>query len=448
MGKIILNSVYVGNYGYDKHNLPHEMINFIRDDCDRFFIYITPYGTLDKTLELDDVDAVLFIQSVKNTAGMVEVLAKAVIDHKDSRCKFFTQGIEVTKKGAKIKDAQKKTDYIKRIENIKPVYGKKSLIDIHKQNKSDNEIHVTFQVSEICLPQKTFYLTTKKENVPKRANVFYIGSGKKIANQSMKAYFDEPVEIIDDNQSDLLKIIQNEDLWRKPEETPKFDQINIAEVIATQKNFFAVTRQQDNEVMFSNMLFYMFTEYPHSINEFWAKVLKLDSDTNVNVEREKERMDIRLIGDRQYVIIENKIHSPINGMFLKKNDKGDIEYEYVNEYRAKKGKYISQLSKYYELAEAYNKKTDSSREINGFVLRPDYVSIDKSFLEGYLYGDKYTPLNYSTVKKFIEDYMKDKQIEDIYLSEFVKAMQRHSTDTDCEYRNVLLARLYERIQNK
>ena len=455
MGNIILNSVYVGNYGYDKHNLPHEMINFIRDDKGRFFIYITPYGTLDKTLKLEDIDAVLFIQSVKNTAGLVEVLAKAVIDHEDDSCKFFTQGIEVTKKGANIKDEKKKETYINLIKKIKPVYGNKSLMEIHKQNKRDNEVHVTFQVSEICLPKKTFYLTNKEENLPKRANVFYIGKEKKIANQSMKTYYNESVEIIDENQSSMEKnqtsiweIIKDESLWESSDETPKFEEINIKDISDIQKNFFAVTRQQDNEVMFSNMLFYMFNEYPESINKFLEKVLKIQSDSNIIVEREKERMDIRLIGDKQYVIIENKINSPINGMYLEEKDKDNSKYEYFNGYRSEGEKYISQLSKYYELAEEHNKKTKQDRTICGFVLRPNYVSIDENFLAGFLRGDKYTPLNYSEVQIFVDEYMKDNEIEDIYLSEFVKAMQKHTTETDCEYRNVLLARLNERIQSK
>ena len=30
--KILLNSMFVGNYGLDKGNLPHEVINFFRAD--------------------------------------------------------------------------------------------------------------------------------------------------------------------------------------------------------------------------------------------------------------------------------------------------------------------------------------------------------------------------------------------------------------------------------
>lgn len=444
MGKILINSVYVGDYGYDRNNLPHEMINFFRDDNDKFFIYVTPYGTVDSELTLNDIDTVLFVQSVKNTSGMVEVLAKAVIKH-DDNCKLFTEGINLTKKGAKFKSEEEKDKYLAGIEE-EPIYASKKLSEIHASNKVDNDIHVTMRVSEICLPKTTFYLTTNEENLHKRANVYFVTDQKKIANQSMKAYYDNFET--KDSGGNSFDVINNQILWKDANETPRCDSLTIGNNVSSQKNFFSITRQQDNEVMFSNMLYYAFTEYPLIINEFYEKVLKIDKDDNIIVEREKDRMDIRLIGEKSYVIIENKINSPINGMFLERDDiKNHCQknYTYQDGYRASDGKYVSQLCKYYGLAEEYNKKTQKKRHIKGFVLKPNYIEIDRDFLDKYAEGGNYSPLNYSNVKEFFEKYLKDNKLDDIYLLQFIKAMEKHSEDTDCEYRKVLLERLYERI---
>lgn len=50
---IIINNTYAGNYGFDKNNQPHEMINFFRADDLNFYVYITPYGILNDKIKKD-----------------------------------------------------------------------------------------------------------------------------------------------------------------------------------------------------------------------------------------------------------------------------------------------------------------------------------------------------------------------------------------------------------
>lgn len=50
---IIINNTYAGNYGFDKNNLPHEMINFFRADDLNFYVYITPYGVSNDKIKKD-----------------------------------------------------------------------------------------------------------------------------------------------------------------------------------------------------------------------------------------------------------------------------------------------------------------------------------------------------------------------------------------------------------
>ena len=45
MSEILVNSVYVGDYGVDKNNLTHEMINFFRADNGGYYTITKSIGT-------------------------------------------------------------------------------------------------------------------------------------------------------------------------------------------------------------------------------------------------------------------------------------------------------------------------------------------------------------------------------------------------------------------
>lgn len=443
--KILVNSVFAGGYGFNKGNLPHEMINFFRADDDNYYIYVTPYGVIDNSLNIEALKAVLFVRSAGN--GLVEVLAKAEIDE-DSV--LYTKGIELYgtngTDSTKIKQMKEDTEsqrkrkekYIGQTKHIK--YGGKTLSEIHIENAEDNGIFVTLKAEKICFPKRTMYLTHKESAVVLRSCVYYVGQelpeNSKIANQSMKMYFDE--EKHKNGYTELLRIIDDETLWLSAEETPKFSR----SVVESSNNFFKVTRQQDNEVMFSNMFFYLFSEYPQLLRKFAADVLKITIDDKVEVEREKERMDIRLIDSNSYVIIENKIKSSINGM-LKAED-GD---ESKKGFKTQDGKYISQLSVYYDKAMRKNSDDNIKRTIYGYIFTPNYNPIDK---EQYLFGDKYRIITYKDLLDFFSEYIQDSKnegVNDIYLKDFVCAMKKHTEETDNEFRDELMQRLAYRINS-
>lgn len=443
--KILVNSVFVGGYGFNKGNLPHEMINFFRADDGNYYVYVTPYGVIDKSLDTDDLKAILFVRSAGD--GLVEVLAKAEID-KDSV--FYTKGIQLYgtngTDSTKIKQMKEDTEsqrkrkakYIEQTKNIK--YGGKSLREIHIENAEDNDVFVTLKVKTICFPRRTMYLTHKESAVGLRSCVYYVGQelsdNSKIANQSMKMYFDE--EKHKNGYAELLRIVNDEALWLSAEETPKFSK----SVVKSGSSFFKVTRQQDNEVMFSNMFFYLFIEYPQLLRKFADDVLKITIDDNVEVEREKERMDIRLIDSNIYVIIENKIKSSINGML--KAEYGD---ESIKGFKTQNGKYISQLSVYYDKAMRKNSDDNINRTIYGYIFTPNHNPIDK---EQYLFGDKYKIVTYKELFVFFSEYIKDSKNEgsnDMYLIDFVRAIKKHTEETDNEFRDELMQRLAYRINS-
>ena len=456
---LVINNVFVGGYGHNKGNLPHEMINFFKADNDNFYIYITPYGVLDAKYSACDIEGVLFVRSVGDS--LVEVLAKAVFDQDDSA--FFTQGVKLSNSNDySIKIGKEK--YTEKLEKDKQAkgditYGGKSLSKIHDGNVKDNEIFVSMRVKEICLPKKAFYLTNKKSKAI-RDNIKYIGEeeqeGKKIANQSMKVYYPDKIDDKENQSYNELKIVfdGNETFaWQSPENTPKYNSKNIV----NDDNFFKATRQQDNEVMFSNMLYYYFINYPKLTQGFVKNFLDITLSDNFTVEREKERMDVRIIDDQSYIILENKIKSSINGMHtkvedLKANEKKSNEkktsYTYtVDGFRAdENGKYISQLSVYYQKAEDKNKHDNKPRKIYGRILTPNYNAFDNEELEKYSCGEKYSCILYDKIHSF---FIKNKHLtsNDKYIDDFINAMQKHTTATDNEYRNELMQRLKYRIEN-
>lgn len=458
---IIINNTYAGRYGQNKDNLPHEMINFFRADDDPnnednnpgFYIYITPSGLINNNIEMKHIKGIIFIRNAGN--GMVEVLGKAEIGENS---KFYTQGISSSKENqiAKVNGSKKDADIKLKKDELEEVckqikYGTKELSKIHE---GDDGILVSMKVDEICLPEKTFYLTYKAENQGLLNDVYFLpandgtSDGKKIANESMLAYYYK-----DDNANAykvlLEDILKNNELWKDASETPICDTSKIDDEIKGNDNFFKITRQQDNEVMFSNMLFYYFSNYPDLLKYFVKNQFSIDLTDNYIVEREKERMDIRIIDDKHYIIIENKIKSSINGIKKKSNKKNDeenkpkVKFDYNDKGFAidKEGKYISQLSDYLEKAE----KAKGNRKIKAYILAPNYSSINKDLLgQKYSRGNEYEVFHYFDVK---DKFSKYDGVKPPYYDDFLSALDKHTKKTDDEHRLDLLYRLKCRIDS-
>lgn len=466
---IIINNTYAGNYGADKDNLPHEVINFFKSDKnDEFYVYITPYGTLNNEITKKEIKGILFVRSVGD--GLVEVLAKAELGKSGE---FYTQGISlygenksdpskshsiksIRVKGEQPKESKSTAIIEKKKKELQELnktikYGGTSLKEIHKANQKDNEILVSLKVEKICLPKKTFYLSYKSTNATESNDDIYLikeeteEKGKKINNQKMIAYYYEDNEQTKDSYNKLSAIIEDKDkkLWKDSSETPTYNSQNILDEFKIYDNFFKVTRQQDNEVMFSNMFYYYFSEYPELTQKFINDVLntKLDKQIELSsvahVEREKERIDLRIIDDNNYIIIENKIKSCING--TKKNKESD-DFEKEND------KYISQLSVYYKKAEEKNKLDNKKREIYGFIFAPNYSVIDDEYKEKFLHGEKYKIIHYSEIYEFFKNISNELSEEPKYLSDFTKALKKHTEKTDDEFRKILMLRLKSRIE--
>lgn len=211
--KILLNSIFTGEYGVNNGNLPHEVINFFRSDNGKYYIYITPYGTINPHMHSEDLSCVLLIHSVGN--HMVQVIAKA-----DPPFQLYTQGAVLNRSGKSFQKRNLFRQYENELVNDKIIYAGLQSKEIFQLSKIDNEIHISLQIGRLCFPKKRLLLTNR-ENQSDGINIFYIPTTARLANQSMKTYFDDEAQEKTKAYKTLRKIISLEDLWSKEWVPPK-----------------------------------------------------------------------------------------------------------------------------------------------------------------------------------------------------------------------------------
>lgn len=446
MKKIIVNNLFVGSFGFDESNIPIEVINFYqadnakenKSDVNNCYVYLAPRGQLGVDDE-NEVEAILFVRTA--FTGVVEVIGKTgkIVESYVKNLQYENQG---EKKVKNMPEEQKKA-----ITSIK--YGGYTLEQIFSRNGAGENVYVSCKVEDLYVPTKTFFIAMSqeyankamlspencivmsKEEETKNDNKEVI---KKINNQSMKVIYND-IEM-PEQYNRLNEIINDGNLWRKLSEKDQYE--NSKDKVVEDDNIFKAIRRQDDEVVFSSMLYYFLSKYKETVlPKFVQDVLGITTIQISNetlVQREKHRMDISIITDEMFIIIENKIKSGING---------------VSDCLAETGKIKSQLSKYYQKAEDENSRLKKSREIKCYILHPEYSHLD---LNNFEKGNEYCEISYKMVHEFfgkiIDDNEKNKILDDTdsyYAEQFYKALYKHTTKTDCSHRNELLKRLKRRI---
>ena len=71
--EILINKMYVGRYLND--NIGHEVINLIKSDNGQNYIYVNPYGSMDKKHN-NKIDTILLVRN-SNIKDTFEILAQA-----------------------------------------------------------------------------------------------------------------------------------------------------------------------------------------------------------------------------------------------------------------------------------------------------------------------------------------------------------------------------------
>ena len=293
-------------------------------------------------------------------------------------------------------------------------------------------IYLTYKVSlgAVKKPKTPIFIINNVKNKKDIDTAEYIVvNNKKLAGQKLATYFEDN-EIGKDSFEKLQyekvkKYLGSESPYRKFVPSVKIDSIS----------FLSIIRKEYDELAFSNLFAYFFkhASYKNIIIDLLKNKSKnainndceLNLDDNFELYRETEKnIDILLVDKENVVVIENKIHSGING--LEFDSEGNVIGTQLNKYR----KFVTEEDPVYSKKHPYF-----------FVFAPNYTHISKEELEGYVLITYKDLLD--AYKKAI-NYMVDTRTE-IYFKDFLLGLEIHSNNVSSQHEQIMHRRLQEVI---
>ena len=403
--EIIINKMYVGAYLSEGDNIGHEIINLYKADNGKNYIYLNSQGAIDLSRGANSI-TVLLVR--KFASRIYKVLAKAegitILDFADRKL-------------------SRKERYKGQV-SLGLTYGGVRLVDLFKGNffrgslEGNENAYTTFVADTVLKPKKQMYVTDDESISGDNTFFFFLNKG--FGKQTLREFFNENEK--PESFTDLNQIIEDSELWEDANTTQV-----ISELPELQKdpyfNFLNIIKQEDNELVFSNMLAHFFNENKEAFSRFAKEVLSIEIQTDFSIEREKRNIDLLISDENNAIVIENKIKSSINGI----NERYDI---YSNQVQ-------SQLKKYYDFVSTDNEYRNKA--VSCFIFSPNYNRID---LSKFSCGEKYTVVYYREIYTF---FVENRNLFDgvPYFDEFVKAMHKHTQDYD----NELEEEMQRRFQN-
>jgi len=353
---ILLNNLFNGEY--IKEKVGGEIINIYQSDNGRYYIYVNPYGNLNKKWD-NRIKYILFIRSVGN--GVVKLIGKAKIKEQVCLEAIFNK-----------EDNGTDNMQMKYIDENDIKYGGAKLYNLGSWSK----YFITFEAEGIYKAKTDIYLSTNVEHNYPISNVIILKDIERINNQSQKLYI-EPSNI---NYKVLEMVLNNSDFWKKE----KVDKVDLSKNNVKDKSFLSIIKKENDELVNSNLLAYFLEKDIPFWSDFVKKVLKISDERVINgipkITRESVgNIDLLIEVGESVIVIENKIKSGING---------------------KKNKGYSQLQKYVEKARSYFK--NSNMTFYFYVLRPDYNNEDYAkFVDGNIYHSSISSNNMCDLTGFI-----------------------------------------------
>lgn len=411
--EILLNKMFTGKY--TENNIGHEIINLYKCDNGNNYIYILPYGGIAKEHN-DRIRYILLVGAEKE--HRIPVLAKV-------------EDVVQIHFGGDKGNIDTHHEQIGFIETNDVKYGGKPLHQIMLDNEGNEKaLYITFQSKSVIKPLKPIYLYDESANIEEKHNEYNLKVNMQLHFHS-KTYVDEQ----SDAGETLLKLIEDEngEYWENGNNTEKIDISSFESIERT--NFLQLICKEDDEVIFTNLLYYYLNSNPYVLNLFVADCLGVDKD-NYKISREVKcqipsdeerkreektkndvrtgRVDLWIEGQSNIIVIENKIKSGINGI------RHNLDSEYV----------LSQLDLYKEFAESV--AYDNRKKVSCFILVPDYNEID---IKKFKAKEHYDTLWYSQLYNFFNRYDIKSQFKDdkyqLY-EQFINAMSKHIYTADKE----------------
>ncbi|MFR9514363.1 MAG: PD-(D/E)XK nuclease family protein [Rikenellaceae bacterium] len=320
---IALNKMYSGDY-LKEGNLGHEIINLYKSDNGNNYIYLLSSGKIDK-----------------KHSGRIEcvLLVRGVGGHR----------LEIIGKATGLEEVYGKKDQKEYILDNDIRYAGVLLSDIFSANKSHQEICITFKADSVVKPAKPIYIQYSAgldEETPMLIEVNQ-------ARQSPRQFISE--EHTHDYKT-LAEIIGNKELWG--EEVGCVNTTGAGDTLPT--TMFDICGISYSELAYSHALHYFLSSDEEFAQAFVKNVLGIKEGLvgQHKVYREWHNIDIFIEDSNKAIIIENKIKSSINGVFID----------------GQKRKRDSQLDRYITTVEDKRQ----GKTISPFLLAPNYNKIDIS----------------------------------------------------------------------
>lgn len=401
---VIISKMFAGRFNED--SIGHEVINFIKpDNSNDSYIYTPPDG------DSGEVDCVVLVGKAEDYAYPILAIACEVEVAK-------LEDEENIRYGGKIIN---KIDF--KEEDFNKDVGRESSDILNKKN-------LTYKVLNNSLkkPKETIYIIPKLKNkrkigvVKKRikelknSNIKYVELNE--GNPQHDKCYCRCVEV---NNKELYKLIQDAKQWENyPLKNPHELKSKIQ---YKDDSFLKFIEKENSEQIYTNMICNVLNKSgKQCIKEFvdllLQKVNKKDGlnfdnfDENFSVKKEKilkaskykGRMDLLIESSNLKIIIENKIKSDLNGIFVE----DEIEKSQIDKYR----NYLDELCE----------KTKPKAEGLIFILKPNYSKVKSENVEVIEYSDLY------------EFFVKRKKWfkGDKYFDEFLNALAKQSLTKEQE----------------
>ena len=424
--EILMLFLFRGGYLTESNKLGHEIINLFKADNGNHYIYVVPWGHVSKE-HVNKIGTIILARHVGN--NQVEIIAKANV-----KGNAFPGVEDSHSKKTSPEDRNKRKENQRDLcKNI--FYGGECITDIYRFDEKDDEqgILVSYEVEEFRFSKadtKTnqFPRLTYKET---EETEFLIPLTGNMAKTTLREFFFK--EKNEHNYTKLTNIIGNTQYWKDVDDSQAIEG-NVSKSIEDYSNILKVIGKEDSEIVFSNWLFFYFSN-GEMLNNFILNVLKKviveisDMDESFTITREKDHIDIRIEDKNQIIIIENKIKSGINGI---KDTKDNTPYTKE-----------SQLSEYYNKVMEGERDKAPQRSIHCFIFVPKYnyklIETEKDTLKD---GDKYHLISYEAIYEFFSDKQWNKYK---YIDDFRRALHRHTSEYPDSLREDTYHKFLERI---
>lgn len=280
---IILNKPFIGNWLNDDANIGHEIIDFVKADDGKYYVYNSPYGSCPKNIRCPEDEQA----NEKYTAEYMILTGPS--KKKDKGSSFDV--LYVIK--LKNKLPTKEVPDPKKIK-----YGEVCLEEIYPD--TDTSLFATFEASEIYEAINPIRVNLNKYNFQRNHGYVYSVKNNNDYNEDYNEFNIEGW--IDKKWLRQIKL-------NKLKNTP----------INNNKTFLDLIHLENNEQVFTNIM-HSILSHGNLLQLFVNKFTKTKKYKlgNVNVESEKNidggRCDVYATCENNVVIIENKVFSGLNGI--------------------------------------------------------------------------------------------------------------------------------------